>query len=337
MNAYKVIALLLAFAVALSAEAFTSRDVTVYNDADSVCLAGTLTVPEDGKPCAAIVMVTGSGAQDRDETVFGHKPFKTIAEYLSGQGYAVLRTDDRGTGESTGTPDGVTTTSNIRDTEASLHWLAGQYPDVPVGLLGHSEGGQIAYRAVSDPLCRFIITLAAPAWRGDSLIMSQSRAIAMAAVGSWPGERLQRTLVSAAASDAPVFSAKVMMLSAFAESLGEQAKLPQVQAQLGMQIDGMLSPWYREFLRYDPEADIKAVSVPWLAINGSKDVQVVPGNLETISALNPMAETRLIDGLNHLFQPAKTGLPQEYAKISGDVSAEALEAIAEWLGENVCR
>lgn len=324
---------MLALSGILPALAFTSREVVIDNNADRVKLAGTLTMPDSGKPRAAILMITGSGSQDRDETVFGHKPFRTIAEYLSDHGYAVLRTDDRGTGSSTGSSDGITTTSNIRDAGASLDWLAAEYPDVSVGLLGHSEGGQIAYRMASVPSCRFIITLGAPAWRGDSLIMAQSRAIAVASTGSWPGEQLQRLLVTTAASDAPAFSARVMMLSALSESLGEQAKLPQVQELLGRQIDGMLSPWYREFLRYDPAADIKSVTVPWLALNGGKDLQVPPANLETISTLNPRAETRLMEGLNHLFQPAGTGLPQEYATINGDVSPETLGEMVRWLDE----
>lgn len=331
MKAYRIFMALLALTAILPAPAFTSREVVIDNNADGVKLAGTLTMPDSGKPRAAILMITGSGSQDRDETVFGHKPFRTIAEYMSDRGYAVLRTDDRGTGSSTGSSDGITTTSNIRDAGASLHWLVAEYPDVPVGLLGHSEGGQIAYRMASDSVCRFIITMGAPAWRGDSLIMAQSRAIAVASTGSWPGEQLQRTLVTAAASDAPAFSARVMMLSALSEALGEQAKLPQVQEMLGRQIDGMLSPWYREFLRYDPVTAIKSVTVPWLALNGSKDLQVPPANLETISALNPRAEIRLMEGLNHLFQPAATGLPQEYAAINSDVSSETLAAMARWL------
>lgn len=159
MKAYRIFMALLALTAILPAPAFTSREVVIDNNADGVKLAGTLTMPDSGKPRAAILMITGSGSQDRDETVFGHKPFRTIAEYMSDRGYAVLRTDDRGTGSSTGSSDGITTTSNIRDAGASLHWLVAEYPDVPVGLLGHSEGGQIAYRMASDSVCRFIITM----------------------------------------------------------------------------------------------------------------------------------------------------------------------------------
>ena len=134
----------LALCFGLPAWAFSSKDVSVHNVSDNVVLAGTLTLPDDGEPRAAIIMATGSGAQDRDETVAGHKPFKAIAEYLSGRGYAVLRMDDRGVGGSTGARENVTTSSNVRDVEAGLAWLDSAYNDVPAGVIGHSEGGIIA-------------------------------------------------------------------------------------------------------------------------------------------------------------------------------------------------
>lgn len=335
MKLRNILVALIAVAVTMPAGAFTAREVEVQNTADGVTLAGTLTLPDAGTPTAAIVMVTGSGAQDRDESVFGHKPFKTIAEYLSNLGYAVLRTDDRGVGASTARTDDVTTGSNVRDAEASLAWIASQYPGIPAGCIGHSEGGQVAVRLAAEPPCSFIVTLAAPAWKGDSLIMAQSRAISMAMTGAWPGEGMQRQLLSIAGSQTPAYSARMMMLSVLASSLGDQAALPEVQKYIGAQVDAMLSPWYREFLRYDPADDIKAVAVPWLALNGSKDMQVPVENLSTIASLTPMAETRVMEGHNHLFQPAISGLPQEYAGISGDISPETLTIIAQWLADNV--
>jgi len=321
----------------LRANAFSAREVAVENIADSVVLAGTLTLPDNGKPVAAIVMITGSGAQDRDETVFGHKLFKTIAEYLSNRGYAVLRTDDRGVGVSTGSGDDVTPQSNVRDAAAVLKWIAAEYPDIPAGFIGHSEGGQTAVRASVNPECRFIVTLACNAWKGDSLVMAQSRAISVSMTGLWEAESLQRQLLSVAESQLPAYSARMIMLSALASSVGEQARIPEVQEYMAGQVDAMLSPWYREFLRYDPADDIRAVSVPWLALNGSKDLQVPVENLVTISSLNPNVETKVIDGHNHLFQHATTGLPQEYATISGDISPETLAIIADWLDEIVVK
>lgn len=324
--------LVVALAAELSADAFTSREVVVDNVADGVSLAGTLTVPDGAMPRAALVLATGSGAQDRDETVMGHKPFKAIAEYLSDRGYAVLRMDDRGVGASTGSRDDITTASNVRDVEAGMAWLDSVCEGAPAGVIGHSEGGQIAVRvAASNPRCRFIVTLAAPAWRGDSLVMSQSRAIAVATVGRWDAEQRQRSLLAIAAGNQPDYIAAPMMSMEIAQGLGAAATLPQGQEYIAASVKAMLSPWYREFLRYDPADDMRRVEVPWLALNGDKDVQVLPANLMTIKELNPGADTVVMSRHNHLFQHAVTGLPGEYASLPEDISEQTLQTIAEWL------
>lgn len=329
----KKILLILALAAGVSANAFTSREVVVENVADGVSLAGTLTLPEGNAPRAGVVLATGSGAQDRDETVMGHKPFKAIAEYLSDRGYAVLRMDDRGVGASTGSRDDITTASNVRDVEAGLAWLDSVCAGAPAGILGHSEGGQIAVRiaAAANPRCRFIVTLAGPAWRGDSLVMSQSRAIAVATVGRWDAEQRQRSLLAIAAGDQPDYIAAPMMSMEIAQGLGAAATLPQGKEYIAASVKAMLSPWYREFLRYDPADDMRRVEVPWLALNGDKDVQVLPDNLMTIKELNPGADTVVMSCHNHLFQHAVTGLPGEYASLPEDISEQTLQTIAEWL------
>lgn len=330
-----ITAIILASIGAISASAFTAREVTVANPTDGVRLAGTLTTPDNGaKPRATLVLATGSGAQDRDETVLNHKPFKVIAETLADRGYAVLRMDDRGVGASTGDPATVTTASNVRDVEAGLAWLDSAFTDIPAGVLGHSEGGQIAIRiGASNPKCRFIITLAAPAWRGDSIVMSQSRAIATALTGRWDGENTERELLKTAASTMPDYVARPMMIAAVSKEVGDAAAMPQVQQQISQQIDAMLSPWYREFLRFDPAADIKAIKIPWLALNGEKDMQVLPANLGTIKQLCPTATVIELPGHNHLFQRATTGLMNEYATLPESISEETLKAITDWLGE----
>lgn len=316
---------------ALFADAFETRDVVISNQRDNVRLAGTLVTPDDSRVKAAIVLASGSGGQDRDETILHHKPFKVIAESLADKGFAVLRMDDRGVGESTGDASKVTLNSNVRDVEATANWLDSVFTDTPVGIIGHSEGGQIAVRLSPNKNIDFIVTLAAPAWAGDSIIMSQGRAIATAMTGRWDGEALQRKLLDASKSNLPYYLAHSMMYIEMANSLGEMAKVTQVQAQLNQQIDAMLSPWYREFLRYNPAEDIRRVSKPWLALNGSKDMQVLPANLESIKELNPKADTLLLEGLNHLFTPANSGSPSEYATISEPLSAAVIEAIADWL------
>lgn len=329
------VCILLIFAgsvMSLGAAGFTERDVTVANDAAGIALAGTLTEPCDGELRGAVVLATGSGAQDRDETIFGHKPFKVIAEHLSSAGYAVLRMDDRGVGESGGDFKTAVTDDFVSDIRSGLRYLDSCYVDLPTGVIGHSEGGTIAIKcAVADKNCDFIVTLAAPAWAGDSIIMSQSRALAVALTGKWDAETRQRRLLDIAKSYQPDFQARIALFAAMSEMTGEAAQLPAVKTQISQQIDALLSPWYRAMLRYDPADDISRVTVPWLALNGTLDCQVLPGNLDTIAMLNPAAETMLLPGLNHLFQTCTTGLPMEYQSLTEPISPALLSALTRWL------
>lgn len=324
-------------AAALSVLSLTAgaaeRDVTVYNNDARITLGGTLSTPDNGAPRALLVLASGSGQQNRDEEILGHKPFKRIADCLAARGYAVLRMDDRGTGASGGKFTGAVNDDFVSDIRSAIALADSLYPGVPKGVLGHSEGGNTAIKtAVRDGRCAFIVTLAAPAWQGDSIIMSQTRAIANAMTGTWEKEALQRSLLDIAKGPLPAFMASTAIIQLMAGDIGpEAAALPQVQSQFAAAAAAMTSPWYREMLRYDPAADIAAVTVPWLALNGSLDKQVLPGNLDTIRSLNAGADTRLMPGHNHLFQICDTGLVSEYAGIAEDISDDTLSTIAEWL------
>lgn len=311
---------------------FTESELIVTAD-DGVRMGATLTAPE--YPKAAVVLATGSGTQNRDEEIFGKTPFKTIAEYLSSHGYAVLRTDDRGFAN----PDdarGATEATYCADVACAVALMDSIYPSLPTGIIGHSAGGTYAIRnGAHNPLTDFIITLAAPAWSGDSLIMSQSRALAVQLTGRYDNESLQRRIISIAKSKVADFVALTMISNELNASVGEAAKMPEVQKQITRQASSLLSPWYRSMLRYDPAEDIKAVKVPFLALNGSKDIQVLPGNLTTIHELNPQADIRLMEGMNHLFQKCESGMIQEYATIPGDISEEALKTILDWLENRI--
>lgn len=307
------------------------RDVTVVNRSAGVELGGTLTLPA-GKPRAALVLATGSGAQNRDEEILGHKPFKVIADRLGEAGYAVLRMDDRGVGSSTG--DATTTTtadyaSDLRCALASLDSLVGD--DVPRGVLGHSEGGSAAIMLGADSACSFIITLAAPAWPGDSIIMSQSRVLATSTLGGWEAEGQQRRLMDLVKSPMSDAMLQPLLYATIAGEYGEAASMPAVQTQLNAVAKAMCSPSYRYIVKYDPAAAISAVGVPWLALQGSKDTQVLVGNIDTICRLNPSVVAVVLEGHNHLFQRCTTGLVNEYATIGEDISEETLQAILEFL------
>ena len=323
---------LIVAAVLITAIRAAERDITVVNNSAGITLAGTLSTPEAAPPRGVIVMITGSGAQDRDETIMGHRPFKTIADSLSAHGWATLRTDDRGTGSSTGQFKGAKQTDFMTDVAATIVVADSLYGGLPLGLLGHSEGGQIAYRlAAATPRIDFIVTLAAPAWQGDSIVMSQSRALAVGQTGKWDGEPVQRQILDIVKSDMPDVYARIALIDLLGRALGEMAQLPEVQRQLSAQVDVLLSPWYREFIRYNPAEDIAAVTVPWLALNGSKDTQVLPANLGTIASLNPGVKTIELPGLNHLFQRCTTGLVTEYATAGQTMTDNTINLIVNFL------
>lgn len=314
-------------------------EISVFNPIENIRLGGTLTVPDSIEtPHALLVLVTGSGQQTRDEEVFGHQLFKDIANALAARGYATIRLDDRGIGASDGDFAQSTTDDFVTDIAAAIAFADTTFRGVPVGVLGHSEGGQIAVRlGAHSENCRYIVTLAAPAWPGDSIIMSQARALAEGTSGTWDKdkEELQRALLDLCKSQLPTPLARPVLIARLGAGLGEAATLPAVQQQLGATADVMLSDWYREFLRYNPADDIAAVRVPWLALNGTHDTQVLLGNISTIRNLNPQAEIQLLDRHNHLFQHCITGLVTEYPSITESISEETLSIITDWLDRNI--
>lgn len=316
----------------VNAAEFKEEEMRIRNTMDSVTLAGTLTTPAAGEPKGVLVLASGSGAQNRDEEIMGHRPFKVIAEYLSTNGYAVLRMDDRGTGDSEGDFTWAVTDDFVKDISAGLTEMRHRYPQLPLGVLGHSEGGTVAIKeAAGNSDCDFIITLGAPAWSGDSIIMSQSRALAVGLTGRWDGEASQREILKIVQSDLPDIQARMALTLLITQAYGANANLPGMQTAIGKQVDVLLSPWYRTMVKYDPEADIRAVRKPWLAINGERDTQVLPANLATIRELNPTAETVELPAHNHLLQPCITGLVNEYATLPAAPSSDALALILRWL------
>lgn len=323
-------ALIIFLALPCAALDFTEREISVITD-DGLKLGATLTVPSDRTPDVVAVFATGSGTQNRDEEVFGKKPFRTLAHYLAERGVASLRVDDRGFDN----PSDAVRADMWRcckDVREAFELADSLFPYAKVGIIGHSAGGSYAIiNASRNKDVDFIVTLAAPAWRGDSLSMAQSRALAVATKGRWDEEALQRTFLDIAMSDTPELYARSQITQLFESAYGETARLPEMQSYIQAQITALLSPYFRSMMRYEPDKDISSVTVPFLALNGSLDMQVPPGNLATISSLNPGARTVLLDEHNHLFQHCRSGLPQEYPTIPGDFSEECLEVIAGFL------
>ena len=320
---------------------YREEDVTFDNAASRVGLAGTLTLPQGSGRFPAVVLIAGSGPNDRNETVAGHQIFLVLADRLTRSGIAVLRFDKRGIGKSTGDYASATTADFAGDAKAGVAYLKSR-PEInprAIGLIGHSEGGLIAPMiAARDSSVTFIVLLAGPGQRGDELMVTQNRLIARAS-GTAPvnldaAEAINRKVYAAvvnAQSTAEAAAAARAILGA------GPAYIPP--AAMDAQVKGISSNRFRFFLAYDPTPALRQVKCPVLAINGSIDLQVsARENLQAIQtalANNPAAEVRELPDLNHLFQTAKTGLPSEYVQIEETIAPSALDLIANWISVRV--
>ncbi|MDG2055023.1 MAG: alpha/beta fold hydrolase [Phycisphaerales bacterium] len=314
-------------------------------------LAGTLTTPAGDGLFPAVLLITGSGPQNRDEEVFGHKPFWVIADYLTRQGIAVLRVDDRGVGGSTrrGAPLTATSFDFAEDVEAGISFLRTQREIDPasIGLIGHSEGGMIApIVAARDPRVAFIILLAGPGVPCEQLLLRQDELM----------------LRASGASEEEIAQSRVGQKAIFEIVLNEELKPENANNQIREIIEAMpelnqdtdasfqrdnrekligkiSSPWFKTFLRYDPQPTLSQVTCPVLAINGELDLQVsCEENLEGIAtALNQGGNSdttiQSFPQLNHPLQHCKTGQISEYAQIDETISEEVLVLVAAWITE----
>lgn len=321
------------------------------SQAAGVELAGTLTLPgaSGGGPFPAVVLITGSGPQDRDESLLGHKPFLVLADYLTRRGIAVLRYDDRGTGQSTGDFSAATSEDFAGDALGAVAWLKAR-DDIDrrnIGLAGHSEGGLIAPLAsVRSHDVAFLVLLAGPGVTGKEILATQSRDIlkAMGASEAALARQLgqSQAIIDIAIEETDFAIAKQRIDKAIA---AEIAALPEDQRQaaqnnaaaLDAQIKQLMSPWFRFFLIHDPAPVLKKVTRPVLAINGEKDLQVAAArNLAVIEQSlraggNRHVTVRELAGLNHLFQKSETGAPSEYALIEETMNEAALQTIGDWI------
>jgi len=315
---------------------YHEEEVAYENKVQNVTLAATLTIPQGKGPFPGVVLITGSGPQDRDETLLGHKPFLILSDYLTRHGIAVLRADDRGTGKSTGVFSKGTTADFATDTEAGVAYLKTRAEIDPhkIGLIGHSEGGVIAPMiAARNKDVAFIVMMAGTGVPGDQVIVAQLEAIDIA-----NGKKPEEAAKSAATQREVVKLIETEKDEAVLDKeLREKMAGEATEAQIGMEIRQFTSVWFRYFLTYDPATALRKVTCPVLAINGSLDKQVLPEqNLPVIrkalqEAGNKHFEIDELAGLNHLFQTAKTGSPAEYAQIEETMSPVALEKISSWI------
>jgi pimeloyl-ACP methyl ester carboxylesterase len=329
---------------------YEGREVTYENTRDKVKLAGALTLPKGGGPFPAALLITGSGPQNRDEELFGHKPFHVIADYLTRRGIAVLRVDDRGVGSSTGSMANASSQDFAEDVKSGVAYLKTVKEIDPkrIGLIGHSEGGLIAPMvAAQDPSIAFIVLMAGTGVTGEQVMYKQAelidRAMGMGDDAMSRNHLFQSIAFSAVREEKDDAAAAKRIRREIDQKivakLPEAArKSPQVSpAAIEAQVQTVLSPWFRFFLTHDPAETLHKVRCPVLALNGEKDLQVSPAqNLPAIKAAlaaggNKDFQTLLLPGLNHLFQTCTSGAPAEYGQIEETISPAALKAMGDWI------
>ncbi|HSR41574.1 MAG TPA: alpha/beta hydrolase [Longimicrobiales bacterium] len=334
---------------------YRTEDVRIDNpEAEGVTLAGTLSIPEGEGPFPGVVLVSGSGPQDRDEALMGHRPFAVLADGLTRHGIAVLRYDDRGFASSTGEFAGATSRDFASDAAAAAAWLASR-PDVAdVGIVGHSEGGIVGPMVATEYGDRvdFLVLLAGTGLTGAEILAAQTELI-MEANGAPPGtvranREIQDVYAGVARMDledeAAIAEARrriLPLLDTLPASLRNTLEGGSVENRdrgIAQNVRQMNTPWFRFFLDYDPAETLRRVSdVPVLALNGSLDLQVPSEvNLTAIeealeAAGNDDVTVTELPGLNHLFQTATSGSPMEYAKIEETMAPVVWETVAEWI------
>ncbi|WP_048160967.1 S9 family peptidase [Methanosarcina sp. 1.H.A.2.2] len=335
---------------------YDEEEVVYENTEAGVKLAGTLTLPRSEGPFPVVVLITGSGPQNRDEGVFGHRPFLVLSDYLTRQGIAVLRVDDRGIGGSTGNFSQATTEDFAGDVLAGIEYLKSreEIDSTKIGLIGHSEGGLIApIVAVQSPDVAFIVLMAGPGITGEEIILLQSDLISRAEGADNETITRNNALMTSMYSvikeeqNNTIAAEKLRKLI-----MDERANMSEedkqnsnyseadLDAQVNAQVQTLVSPWMRFFLTYDPRPTLMQVKCPVLAINGEKDLQVPPEeNLRAIEEAlkaggNKDYTVKELPGLNHIFQTAQTGSPSEYSAIEETISPTALEVIGDWISEH---
>lgn len=325
---------------------YTEEEVAITNG--NVRLGGTLTLPKGDGPFAAVILLTGSGAQDRDETLFEHKPFLVIADYLTRAGIATLRLDDRGVGKSTGSLPASTLEDLAGDAAAAFAFLKSrkEVRAKQIGFLGHSEGGFVGPMAAvrvtaGGDAVGFLIQLASPGVPGDQLMAEQGQLLlrvtgATAEVQAFQ-LRLHRIFLPLVIAERDNNVLRGKIAEAFEKWKSEDPMAMSASGQIGPQLQQFLMPILQSFIRHDPGPVLAQVKCPLLAINGTLDLQVPHyQNLPAIAAAmskgaKPDYTVVAVPELNHLLQTAKTGVVAEYGQIEETIAPRVLEVITQWL------
>ncbi|MFO0848617.1 MAG: alpha/beta hydrolase [Gemmataceae bacterium] len=329
---------------------YTVEEVTFDNPAAKITLAGTLTLPKGDGPFPAAVLVSGSGPQDRDETIFQHKPFWVLADHLTRNGIAVLRYDDRGVGKSKGKFADAITADFAADAHAAVRFLRSRQGIDPkrVGIIGHSEGGLIAPMVAADHPAEvgFIVMLSGTGLPGTDILAAQIADLMKASGEKEESIKLavdfQKVLMAAVVQHADPAESKKAVVAEAEKFVGKLTEAQKKALELGKDgkppgLDQLNAPWMRYFLTADPRPTLARVKCPVLALNGDKDLQVrAKDNLPAVEKAvkgggNAAVTTRELPDLNHLFQTSKTGLVTEYGRIEETFAPAALQIISDWI------
>ena len=337
---------------------YNSEDIIYTNKDKSVQYGATITIPKGKGPFPAVLLITGSGQQNRDEEIFGHKPFAVIADYLTKRGYVVMRVDDRGMGKTTGDLSKATTAIFAQDVEVSFDYLKArkEVDRSKMGLLGHSEGGMIAeMMAAKRKEIDFIVLLAAPGINVKELMQDQA-AMVMASGGVDSNivaqyKKLYAAMEEAGLSASSEVDGKEKMTQALknwkehatqdAITTVGVATADEEREYVAQMSKIITNTWFNYFLRFDPQPYLRNISCKVLALDGSRDIQVpaVPdlqGIKESLlKSKSKSYEIKELPGLNHLFQNCNTCTVNEYAVLTETMSPEALRIIGEWLDAKV--
>ncbi|MHC1778683.1 MAG: alpha/beta hydrolase family protein [Bacteroidales bacterium] len=330
---------------------YKTEELFFVNREDSIVLAGTLTTPNSGKIHNAVILISGSGPQNRNGEIMGHKPFLVLSDFLSRNGVAVLRYDERGVGMSGGNFSISNSLDLARDVKWAVEYLKSREDIAKIGLIGHSEGGIIApIVATETEYVSFIVLMAAPGIKGRDVIMDQQELISRVSGATDEDieayKKLNKKIFDLIENkDYSHDSLKVKITQILKEETGGELTATQIKQQLS----SLLSPWMLFFLKYDPAPVLTKVNCPVLAINGKKDLQVsYKRNLDSVyKALtgetrqdnnivthsNTNVKTIVFEDLNHMLQTAHTGHPKEYSSIEETLNPGVLTTILEWINE----
>lgn len=335
---------------------YFSEDVEYDNADSSVHFGATITRPAKAGKYPAVILITGSGQQDRNENMMGHKPFAVIADHLSRNGFMVMRVDDRGAGKSRGNFKNATSADFAKDVEASLDFLL-KRNDVDknkIGLVGHSEGGMIAPMVVvSRKEIAFLVLLAAPGYKIAEVMADQNEAILKqsgfsdSAAANYRNFYLQFVpAIANAPNDSMALAKGVAIFKEWqavehpsvitALTSVPQFSTPERFVQLFvLQVRGA---WWKFFINYDPQPALKQLNIPVLALNGSKDIQILPNSADLVKRMLQQSHSKnfhveVLPGLNHLFQQCYYCVVAEYGQLEETFSAVALKKISDWIKE----